>query len=345
MTAPLKLGTIGAGIMGRRLIEAAASQADGPLLPHAVFDPDRSASDRLRAQFHDIVVCDTADEAIARCDVLHVASPPSSHLSYLDAIVAARKACLCEKPLAIDPGAAQISVAAAKRARGRVAVNFPFASSLAVATLGNWISSHEIGKVECVEIELSFADWPRPWQADAVRWLDGRAEGGFLREVGSHFLFLARRLFGELRIIEASTAYPPQAVVHVASVGGGFVAPPPALSSRSERRVRARLSAGIVPVVLEGSIGTTPKADHNVFLVRGTKGELRLRDWSIAERRAEDGIWHEAPDAVANEQARMINLRRQLGKLAALARGEPQDLATLDEALDVQLAVESILAA
>jgi hypothetical protein len=42
---------------------------------------------------------------------------------------------------------------------------------------------------------------------------------------------------------------------------------------------------------------------------------------------------------------RPMTLRGQMDKLAALTRGEPQGLATLREALEVQRIVEAVLAA
>ena len=63
--------------------------------------------------------------------------------------------------------------------------------------------------VERLEIEVAFRAWPRPWQQDAAAWLDARGEGGFTREVVSHFLFLTRRLLGPLALVEAAVSYPP----------------------------------------------------------------------------------------------------------------------------------------
>ena len=60
--------------------------------------------------------------------------------------------------------------------------------------------------------------------------------------------------------------------------------------------------------------------------------------------RLPDGTWQSAPDAMPNERARPLALKRQLEGVAKLARGEAHHLATLQEALDVQEIVESILA-
>jgi predicted dehydrogenase len=114
---------------------------------------------------------------------------------------------------------------------------------------------------------------------------------------------------------------------------------------RSERAITARLTAGAIPVTLTGRVGGTDKADHNLWTAEGARGAVRLRDWSIAERRQEDGTFREAPGALPNEKARPLVLARQLDKVAALTKGLPQNLATLREALEVQDIVEAILRA
>ena len=92
-------------------------------------------------------------------------------------------------------------------------------------------------------------------------------------------------------------------------------------------------------------LGGTGKPDHNLWTAEGERGAVRLRDWSVAERRGADGRFREAPGALPNEAARPLVLARQLDKVASLAKGEPQDLATLREALEVQEVVEAILRA
>jgi predicted dehydrogenase len=174
---------------------------------------------------------------------------------------------------------------------------------------------------EALAIEIGFARWPRGWQQGAASWLARRAEGGFTREVASHFLFLTRRQLGPLVLQEARASFPP--------------------GDAAETAIQARLTAGGVPVTLSGGVGTTPKDDHNLWTLNDS---IRLRDWSFAERRGADGNWAEAPDAMPNERMRPLVLRQQLAGVAAMTRGAAHSLATLREALEVQEIVEAILA-
>ncbi len=315
------IGIIGAGIMGERLLNAILQQDPALVRAAGIWDPAPAALERMARTFPQVPRLADAAAAIAAGDCTYIASPPASHLGHARAALAAGKAVFCEKPLSVDVADARAFVA---EAGDRGAVNFPFASSPAVATLRRWVEAGEIGTPRRIGIEVAFARWPRGWQVDAAGWLDRPMQGGFTREVVSHFLFLSRRFGGPLRDAAGRAAFPE--------------------SGRSERGLAATLRAGDLPVTLAGSVGETAKDDHNVWLLEGDRGAVRLCDWSIAQRRAPDGSWQQAPDALPQDQARPLALKCQLEGVARLVRGQPHHLATLAEALEVQEIVEGLLA-
>ena len=228
--------------------------------------------------------------------------------------------CSWKKPLAVDVADAEAFVRASSAAR--VAVNFPFASAPAVERLRGWLRDNVVGAPRGFTIDVGFAAWPRPWQQDAASWLDGPAEGGFTREVVSHFLFLSRRLLGPLYLKTSQAEY--------------------GVAGSTERRITARLDAGGLPGRLTGSVGGTEHDDHNSWTIQGV-ANIRLRDWSIAERQRPDLSWASDPDALPNDRMRPLVLRRQLEQVARMTRGEPHHLATIAEAFEVQQVVEAIL--
>ena len=329
MAAPrIRLGIIGAGIMGERMLRAALDHASEVVEVTAVWDASGAALERLRGVGPGGTA--SAAAAIEAADCVYVATPPATHLEYADMALAAGRAVFLEKPLSADVPAARAFVArtaaapsaAYPTAAARIAVNFPFASSFAVERLRTWLDEGAIGAPARLSIDVAFATWPRAWQQAAAAWLDAPAEGGFTREVVSHFLFLARRLLGPLELRAATTER---------------------VEGRAERMVRASLDAGGIPVSLSGAVGTTQKEDHNTWTLEGT-GAMRLRDWSWAERQRPDGSWAPDPDAAPNERMRPLVLRRQLEGVARMTRGEPHHLATVAEAFEVQEVVEAILA-
>ncbi len=306
------LGIIGVGIMGERLLRAA--QAGRDLQVTGVWDIDPAAVSRTGAP-----AAGSAGALIAGADCIYIATPPRAHLGYARAALAAGKAVLLEKPLAVDTTDASRFVAEA--AGARIAVNYPFATSPAADDLRAWLAQGAIGTPRGLSIEARFREWPRPWQR-AAGWLAQREEGGFTREVLSHWLFLARRLFGQLQLRTSAAEYP---------VGDG-----------AERRVGARFSAGGLPGRIMGEVGGTSHDEELRFTIRGI-GALQLRNWSILERSRPDGSWAAHPDALTPDQRRSQGLARQLAGVADMIAGRPHRLATLSEAFDVQDAVEAIL--
>jgi predicted dehydrogenase len=317
----ITLGIIGAGIMGERMARAAIEQAADTVRITGIWDPSATATARMATEFPAIPAAASPEALIEGAECVYIASPPATHLEHATRALAAGRAIFCEKPLAVDVSAAAAFVAAHREARA--AVNFPMASSLGVATLRGWLEQGVIGAPRSLTIDVAFANWPRSWQRDAVGWLDGPGQGGFTREVVSHFLFLTRRLCGPMTLLAREAAFPE----------GG----------RSERAISATLQAGSLPVRLTGAVGTTEKDDHNTWTLAGETGAIRLRDWSVAERQQADGTWQPDPAAMPNERMRPLVLKRQLEGVALMTAGQPHHLATLQEAFEVQMVVERIL--
>lgn len=320
----VRLGIIGCGIMGERIIRATLSLDPGLIRLSALWDPDPAARQRLSANLPDLPFVDHAPDVAGLSDVVYVASPPATHLGHARIALGAGRAVFTEKPLAVSMEESHAFLELVEQSGSAAAVNFIFASSPAVASLKGWLADGMIGTPEHLEISTQFAQWPRPWQMDADGWLSRRAEGGFTREVISHFLFLTRRLCGPLLLGSASARFP-----------GG---------DGAETAIAADLTAGGLPVRLKGGVGTTDQADHNLWTLTGPKGAIRLRDWSTAERLTADGTWVGDPEAPSHELARPMILQGQVTKLAAMVRGQPHDLATVAEALEVQTVVERVLA-
>ena len=325
MSKPVRLGTIGYGIMGERLLRVARAHDPNVLVSSGAWDPSPGAMARYAKDFPGAPAFGSLEALLAASDVVHVASPPAYHLDQLEQAVAAGLAVHCEKPLGVDVAKARAVVERMEKAGARSAVNFPFTASFALDQINAWRAAGDLGDLERVEIEIGFKAWPRPWQMDAVAWLDRRAQGGYTREVVSHFLFATLRQIGPITMHSHSVTYP---------AGEG-----------SETACSAEMTAGGVPVTLTGGVGTTEKPDHNLWILHGSKGKLRLRDWAIAEKLAADGAWREAEGARPNEEMRPLILKRQLDMVAGMTRGETgHALASLREAFEVQSLVETILA-
>lgn len=327
--AAMKLGIVGVGIMGERVLNAVLRHDPSVVALGGTWDPSVETMDRISREHPSVPVLEGPEAVIAASDCLYIASPPVTHLGYARKAMEKGLAVLTEKPLAVDMADAEAFAAEVERTNARAAVNFIFASMPGVEHIRQWIGEGAVGPVESLTIELSYQSWPRPWQMDALGWLDKSEQGGFTREVGSHFLFLTRRLLGPMELKSASATYPD--------------------NTGSETAISAEIVAGGIPVTVTGSVGTTEKPDHNLWTLKGRDGSVRLSDWTRGQKLGADGEWHEHPDCLPLEDTRPLILKGQLDKLAALSAGAPLPegafpLASVQEALDVQRMVEAILA-
>lgn len=315
-----RVGVIGLGIMGRRMVQRMGDH--GRFRVVAGWDPSADAV-ALAAELAPGLEPAAGPEAlVARgdLDLLYIASPPRFHMAQAALAVDRGLPVLCEKPLAVDLAEAAAMVARVEGGDHRAAVNYVLASAPAILAMGRMIAEGDIGAVRGAAVSVGFREWPRPWQQGAASWLAGRAEGGFTREVVSHFLFALRRLLGPLEVIQATVGWP-------------------ADPSLSERDLMATLTAGGVGVHLSGHVGRIAADDKNEMVVTGDRGALRLVDWRHLEM-ADRGGWkpvREAKDTAGPGMA-------QLDAVAAWLEGGPHPLASFREALDVQACVEEMLA-
>jgi 1,5-anhydro-D-fructose reductase (1,5-anhydro-D-mannitol-forming) len=309
----LALGVIGLGAMGRELLAVAAAH---PAVRVAVCaDLDAAAVARAR-QAHPSIECTTAVadvlDAVA-VDAVYIATPPASHARYALAAIERGKAVFCEKPLAIALADGERMVAAAGRAGIANAVNFALADRHAVLEVERALRAGEVGDVRGVEIRMTFPMWPREFQAGA-RWLAEREQGGFVREVVSHFIYLTDRLLGPVTPIFTRLEGAPE---------------------RSENAAFGLLQAGDTSVSVSGRAGAAMPESYE-WLLLGTKRSYCLRDWGTLLT-SDGGGWRELP--LRGERGSEAT---RLSAFAGAVRGQPEPhLPDFAAGLRVQHVVEA----
>lgn len=324
MPGVLSIGVVGLGVMGQRMLARLAGHAR--LRVTQVWDENPVVLSQVLANDPMLRAASSA-EALMREPGLHglyIATPPGPHIALSERAFDAGLPVLCEKPLTTDFAAARACIERIEQERRRAAVNYSLASSTGLAQLQlafGAASRRPLGALRDVRIDLRFAAWPRPWQAGAGAWLSQRAEGGFTREVLSHFIFVLQRVLGPARVVRSEVVYPAD------SVG-------------SELSVEAELSAAGVPVMISAGIGGE-RADDNRMLWRASEGEIELRDWfGVTQQRQGERV-QSLGDA---ETLRMNGMTDQLGHWAAMLEGRSHSLPGFAEALAVQQTIEAILA-
>ena len=316
MNSAHRVGIIGLGIMGRRMLEHMLLHDD--FEPVAMWDPDAVACARAANLASSVPVADTATEVIAQSDVVYLACPPAPRKTYALCAADAGKAVFLEKPLGIDVAESRDLAARLQTAGVPAVVNFTQAGGAALATI---TGEKEMGAPEGIDIIVTYPTWPRAWQIDAD-WLRFADEGGYTREVISHFIFFSSRILGPLRLAWSVPGYPSD-------------------PDLCETHIAARLeNAEGIPVSIFGSVGGA-QPDRQEMTIKGGARSYRVSEFHLLSV-SEGGPFEPVSPPPADPRA--VSLKAQLDELTNTMQGKPSRLATVAEALDVQEVVEAMLA-
>lgn len=295
--------------MGARVLQLAAGHPDYTVVAAADLD---SAAVSLYADAHPSIRFTTkpAEVIASEVDAVYIATPPATHAELTGAAFAAGLSVFCEKPLAISLAEGRQMLDAAAASTGAAAVNFALSDRQAVLHLEEVLG--EIGDIRVIEIRLAFPQWPRAFQAGAA-WLGERAQGGFIREVFSHFAYLTDRLVGPLT--------PANLVLDHQGPG-------------SEVAAFGLYRAGDVPVQVTGVVAGPTTYE---WIIRGSERSYLLRDWQHLFV-AKGNDWQ--PVALPGERGGE-STRLSLFAEAIRTGHHPANLADFAAAYRVQEAVEA----
>ncbi|NCF26366.1 MAG: Gfo/Idh/MocA family oxidoreductase [Gammaproteobacteria bacterium] len=311
---------IGLGVMGQRMLGSMALNAKFNAV--SAWDPDADARDLTHGLYPEIRIADSAEDAISGKDtaVVYIACPPVWHKEHAIAAMEAGKAVYCEKPLGIDVAQSRDLVEQARDAGVVNIVNFSLASAAAVTEVEKRLSGGALGDLAGIDVRVHFSQWPREWQMDAADWLSYREQGGFTREVLSHWIYLTERLFGRAELRSAAARYPGDKL--------------------SETHVIAELQAGGLPVSVAGSVGGAGP-DLVEYTIWGSSQSCRIVDWNrlFTSNGAE---WE--PQLTHIDDPRQLGYQLQLDNAAAAVDGASHSMPDFADALSVQMLIEDMLA-
>ena len=313
-TGIIGLGMIGASMLQEFLTHPAFSVA-------AVWDLNDTINKHIANRFPDVTIADDATAIIQHPDIdlVYIATPPVTHIDYANKVLAANKALLCDKPLAINLDKARKLVDKAEASGIATAMNFVYGAGSVVETIEQQLSEGAIGTPQSIEVRYQFPSWPLPNQLSAASWIVMRDQGGMIREMFSHFVYLIQRLFGSITIHSTILDYSDE-------------------ENASEQFVLAHLTTGDLPIWLMGGVGSKAAPRESELTIHGTEGSLRLSSlYDVAI--STDGAWRNLPPAAGTPplaQARLSALARRL-------QGEPTSLPDLRAGFEVQQVIEKML--
>ena len=314
-----KFSIIGLGIMGRRMLENVLRHPEFEV--SGLWDPSADSIAKTRLILPSAPIAESAHAAMRGAHVVYLACPPGPRKTYALEAAANGQGVFMEKPLGTDNAQSRDLLKQLEKARLPSVVNFTQAASRGFEELSRSIDAGEVGELLGIDIHVNYPAWPRAWQKDAD-WLRFRHEGGYTREVISHFLFLAGRYLGPLTLQHALPRYPQD-------------------PSLCELDMLARLTtADGRPVTIMATTGGM-QPDRQEVTVRGSRMSHQFREFYQLWR-SDGGPWQEALDW-SQEDPRSSALQRQLNEVDRWLRGQPHKLATAQEALAVQELIEDML--
>ena len=314
------VGIIGLGLMGRTMLASMAEHDRFRVI--CGWDPSLESSEAAKDQQPDIHIFQGPDEVIAHneVDLVYIATPPLNHKEYVLKTIAAGKSGYCEKPLGVDISESRHLVTAMEASGLANIINFNLATALSATIVKKQLEAGQLGQVAGININLHVPQWPRAFQLSAG-WLKGRAQGGYCREVFSHWIYLTRRLLGDGALRHANVHYP-------------------ADSTRCETFVQAELDFGGVPVFLSGITGGAGPVGVE-YTLWAEKKSLRLSSGGSFQS-STGSDWSDEP-IPAQEKDRK-DAHRGLDAVIRVLEGDKRAMPNMADGLAVQELVEGILA-
>jgi predicted dehydrogenase len=296
----IKVGIIGLGAIGQRLIKGFQEHPETVIV--AVCDSLETRTKEVAEQLGEVKAFLNHHEMLdnMELDLVYVAVPPKYHHDVASDVLAKGIHILCEKPLANSIEEAESLLKQAYDAGVIHAMNFPLNYSAGSKSFEKMINENFIGKLRRVELKMHFPQWPRPWQQNA--WVASKEQGGFVLEVGVHFIQQIQKIFGPVKLKNVHVQFPEDP-----------------LASENAIFALLELEDG-TPVQIDGLSQIAGKEEIS-FTAYGTEGTLSLMNWGELaagklghdilpiepDHSLSDSLIHNLVKALKGEQATLID--------------------------------------
>ncbi|WP_082380714.1 Gfo/Idh/MocA family protein [Bacillus sp. CHD6a] len=275
MKKTYKVGVVGLGVVGQRLISAFQDNDNTQIA--AVCDYNETLAKETASECGDIAYYTDYKQLIELKDIdfVYVAVPPAVHYEVVMFAFQHNKHVLCEKPLANNEEEAEAMLSAAEKSGLVHAMHFPLVYEKAFATIENLLRNDSFGEIKRITLKMHFNQWPRPWQQ--TNWISSRKQGGFIREISPHYLQMILHFFGSVIEVESSVDYPSdpdlceQGIIAVLKLENG-----------------AR-------VLIDGLSGQAEK-EEIAFTIHGENQSLSLLNWRKVRMANKGEKWEDMED-------------------------------------------------
>jgi predicted dehydrogenase len=256
----IKLGIIGLGAIGNRMLKPIADQYSEQLEVVAVCDANEALAIEVSKEYSIPNYFTTHQELLKQVDldIVYIAVPPKFHEQVALDTIAAGVHILCEKPLANSLEEALSMVNAVENTSLIHMMNFPLNYQAQMYKMMNLIQTGYIGEIRRIDLNLHFPQWPRFWQTNS--WVGKREQGGYILEVGAHWIQFIQKNFGQINFIQGEVNYPEDETL-------------------CENSVNAKLALDNGVTVHVDGISQIPGQERVELIIHGTEGSLLLENW------------------------------------------------------------------
>jgi len=196
----MRVALVGVGRIGR--VHANAIRRQSGIGRLVVCDPDGTAAARAASDFGAAAAYDDVDRMLSseQLDVVHVCTPPATHMKVALAALDAGARVLVEKPMVLaNDEVAQLAAALQERP-GALCVDHNFLFEPEMITARQWVARGAIGEV--VSAEMFYGVDALPGEAGPGAWSQA-LPGGRFTDLLPHGLYLLMHFLGDSRGIVA----------------------------------------------------------------------------------------------------------------------------------------------
>ncbi|MFB8373201.1 Gfo/Idh/MocA family protein [Paenibacillus taichungensis] len=248
-------------------------------------------------------------------DLLYIAVPPKYHYAVVMEALKREIHVFCEKPLANSVEEARAMLEAAEKAGVVHAIHFSMPHEPSVVKLQELIRQETIGKIRKIDLILQFPQWPRAWQQNA--WITSREQGGFILEVGIHWIHMIQKVFGAIRVINSQVQFPES-------------------KDECEHEVQAAMELEDGTRIQLNGIAHFAGEERVSMVVYGTEGTIALENW--------DQLW----SGRIGEPLVPVEVNESLSQLPVLKhvidriQGQPSKIYDFNDGYHAQLVLEAL---
>ncbi|MFS0870055.1 Gfo/Idh/MocA family protein [Paenibacillus xylanilyticus] len=257
----LKMAVIGLGKMGLHMIQQVKqAEIDGSIELIAVCEANEETLNAFAESYPETSIYSDYKQLLDehKVDLLYIAVPPKYHYPVVMEALKRKIHVFCEKPLANSAEEAQKMLEAAKQAGVVHAIHFSMPHEPSVLKLQGLVGQERIGSIRKIELILQFPQWPRAWQQNS--WISSREQGGFILEVGIHWIHMIQHVFGPITEVSSQVQYPDDA-------------------EECEHEVQAAMMLEDGTRIQLNGISHFAGEERVSMVVYGTKGTIALENW------------------------------------------------------------------